>query len=129
MEAAIAAVERAGGEVRLKPGGFAFVVDDCVTISVRLVCNRRTVKDPFGWDLRVGNAYADLIVAARIETETSTVLDYYLFPGSVVTKKYCRLASRKRTYWNEYRYMSLDTLPNLIPRNEERDYDSVNIPP
>jgi hypothetical protein len=114
-------VRNAGGDVRHNAGVRSFVVDDIMSIAIKVVRCRWTQTRPPGWDLRVGTASPDITVAARIDDEVK-ILDYYLFPKSAFKESGAciRLASENRIRYGAYRFKTLKPLLSLISRVKEQ---------
>jgi hypothetical protein len=119
LRTSVEIIKNAGWAVRLNAGGTSFVVDGSISVAIR-VTSRRTC-DRSCWDITLGRyTRNDITVVARIERDGETLLDYYLFPKSVLRdKEYFRFVGPRSNY-EDHRFESLDSLLTLIGRLKKR---------
>jgi DNA invertase Pin-like site-specific DNA recombinase len=105
-------IKNDGGDVRFKAGGL-LLVDGSLSISVKLAICRTTPTGLLRWDFVVGKTPLDIMIAVRIEENSDSTRDYYLFPRSVLSRPHVRL-SEKTTRWDGCKIESLDGLRNRL---------------
>jgi DNA invertase Pin-like site-specific DNA recombinase len=108
-------IGKSGFGLRAHKGGL-LTLEGSVSISV----NAASCDATGGWDFRPRQPPSDLTVATRIKKNSIDVLDYFVFPKGVLKRPNIRLASTNRTRWNDYRFKSLEVLPEFVGRLQDK---------
>ena len=88
-----------------------------LTVSIALARCQRTLKGHLRWPIRRRiDAGADLVLAARMQEDNNSILDYYLMPRERVPRNGITFHQRRKHDLEPYRMRSLGDVARAIER-------------
>lgn len=107
-----------GGSVEYDEDTGLIRVNGEFTASLVLVRSEKTGTGSCRWNIRLdASRGADLTIAVRMDESNKQTYDFYLLPAIDMAQERLRLAEENATYFDAYRFQSLDYLYEMARRS------------
>jgi len=114
----IATIEKMGGQVEREKSTDLLIINNEFSSSLVIARCQSTVAGSFRWHARFDvGLHPDITILARMDANNDKIHDFYLLPTRDIQKKSVLLAQDNGSFWDSYRFDSLEFFFSMTRRS------------